>query len=110
MYEKGKNIKKPKYNDQSTHEGRNKKKNGKTKHHSRRVKKKKDLNSRMDRSRPSKLLVFRSCQVHHIKQCGTILHITILRCRLKLHDQQSNKSTTLCSITQQIPNKQAVTN
>ena len=41
---------------------------GKTKHHSRRVRKKKDLNSRMDRSRPSKLLAFRSLQIHHIKQ------------------------------------------
>ena len=81
-------------------------KEGKTKHHSRRVKQKKDLNSRMDRSRPSKLLAFCSRQIHHIKQCGTILHITILRWRLKLHDQHSNKSTTLCGITQQIPNKQ----
>ena len=33
-------------------------KEGKTKHHSRRVEKKKDLNSRMDRSRSSKLLEF----------------------------------------------------
>ena len=81
-------------------------KEGKTKHHSRRVKKKKDLNSRMDRSWPSKLLAFCSRQIHHIKQCGTILHITILRWRLKLHDRHSNKSTTLCGITQQIPNKQ----
>ena len=42
-------------------------KEGKTKHHSRRVEKKKDLNSRMDRSRSSKLLEFRSRQIHHIK-------------------------------------------
>ena len=41
MYEKGKNIKKPKYNDQSTQEERQEKK-GKTKHHSRRVKKKEE--------------------------------------------------------------------
>ena len=81
---------------------------GKTKHHSRRVKKKKYLNSRMDCSRPSKLLEFRSRQIHHIKQCGTILHITILWCRLKLHDHQSNKSTTPRSITPQIPNKQKI--
>ena len=81
-------------------------KDGITKHHSRRVKKKKDLNSRMDHSRPPKLLAFHSRQIHYIKQCGTILHITILRWCLKLHDQQSNKSTTLSGITQQIPNKQ----
>ena len=31
MYEKGKNIKKPRYNDQSTQEGRNKKKMVKSK-------------------------------------------------------------------------------
>ena len=84
------------------------KKKGKTKHHSRRVKKKKDLNSRKDRSQPSKLLEFHSHQIHHIKQCGTNLQITILRCRLKLQDQQSNKSTTLCGITQQTPNKQKI--
>ena len=42
-------------------------KEGKTKHHSRRVEKKKDLNSRMDRSRSSKLLEFRSRQIRHIK-------------------------------------------
>ena len=83
-------------------------KKGKTKHHSRRVKKKKDLNSRMDRSRPSKLLEFRSRQIHHIKQCSTNLQITVLRCRLKLQDQQSNKSTTLCGITQQTPNNQKI--
>ena len=81
-------------------------KDSKTKHHSRRVKKKKDLNSRMDRSRPSKLLAFCSRQIHHNKQWGSILQITILRWHLKLQDQQSNKSTTLCSIPQQIPNKQ----
>ena len=83
-------------------------KKGKTKHHSRRVKRKKDLNSRMDHSRPSKLLEFRSRQIHHIKQCGTNLQITILRCHLILQDQQSNKSTTLCGITQQTPNKQKI--
>ena len=83
-------------------------KEGKTKHHSRRVARKKDLNSRMDRSRSSKLLEFHSLQIHHIKQCGTILQTTILRCRLKLQDQQSNKSATLCGITQQIPNKQKI--
>ena len=76
-------------------------KDGKTKHHSRRVKKTKDLNSRMDHSHPSKLLAFRSHHIHHIKQCGTIFHISILWCRLKLHDQESSKSTTLCKITQQ---------
>ena len=84
-------------------------KEGKTKHHSRRVAKKKDLNSRMDHSRSSKLLKFHSRQIHHIKQCSTILQTTILRCRLKLQDQQSNKSATLCGITQQIPNKQKIT-
>ena len=83
-------------------------KDGKTKHHSRRVKKKKDLNSIMDHSRPLKLLEFRSRQIHHIKQCGTNLQLTILRWRLKLHVQQSNKSTTLWGITQQIPNKQKI--
>ena len=56
-------------------------------------KKKKDLSSTMDRSRPSKLLEFCSCQIHHIKQCSTNLQITILQWRLKLHVQQSNKST-----------------
>ena len=60
----------------------------------------------MDRSRPSKLLAFRSHQIHHIKQCSTILRITILWWHLKLHDQHSNKSTTFCGITQRIPNKQ----
>ena len=83
-------------------------KDGKTRHHSSRVKKKKDLNSIMDHSRPLKLLEFRSHQIHHIKQCGTNLQITILRWRLKLHVQQSNKSTTLSGITQQIPNKQKI--
>ena len=42
--------KKPNYNDQAKQEGKDKKKFGKTKHHSRRVRKKKDLNSRMDHS------------------------------------------------------------
>ena len=62
----------------------------------------------MDCSQSSKLLEFRSRQIHHIKQRGTILQITILRCCLKLQDQQSNKSATLCGITQQIPNKQKI--
>ena len=84
------------------------KKKGKTKHHSRRVKKKKNLNSRKDHLRPSKLLEFHSRQIHLIKQCGTNLQITILRCRLKLQDQQSNKSATLCGIIQQIPNKHKI--
>ena len=106
MYEKGKNIKKPRYNDQSKQEGRNKKKMIKQNTNQEELKKKKDLNSRKDHLRPSKLLEFHSRQIHLIKQCGTNLQITILRCRLKLHDQQSNKSTTFCGITQQIPNKQ----
>ena len=106
MYWRGKKHQETKLQWSSKTGRESQEKDGKTKHHSRRVKKKKDLNSRMDHSHPSKLLVFRSRQIHHIKQCGTILHIAILWCRLQLHDQQSNKSTTLCCITQQIPNKQ----
>ena len=39
---------------------------------SKRVCKKKDLISSVERSHPSKLLAFFSCQIHHIKQCSTV--------------------------------------
>lgn len=54
MYYLGIINKKPNYNDQANHEGEDKKKVSKIKHHSRRVRKKKDLNSRMHRSHEKK--------------------------------------------------------
>ena len=79
MYERDKKHQETKVQESSNPGREKQEKEDKTKHHSRRVKKKKDLNSRMDRSRSSKLLEFRSRQIHHIKQCGTILQIAILR-------------------------------
>ena len=108
MYKRGKKHQEIKVQWSSNPEREIQEKEGKIKYHSRRVEKKKGLNSRMDRLQSSKLLKFRSRQIRHIKQCGTILQITILWCRLKLQDQQSNKSATLCGITQQIPNKQKI--
>ena len=56
------------YNDQVKQEGKNKK-NDKRPHSSQgECVKKKDLISNIERSHPSKLLAFLSCQIHHNKQ------------------------------------------
>ena len=73
---------------------------------SRNVQKKKDLISSLEHSHPSKLLVFFSRQIHHIKQWGTSLQKSMLRCCPNLPYQDSNNSITLWGITQWIPNKQ----
>ena len=73
---------------------------------SRRVCRKKDLISNIERSHPSKLLAFLSRQIHHKKQWGTILHIFIFLCRPNLPCQDSNNPITFWGITQWIPNKQ----
>ena len=61
----------------------------------RRVCKKKDLISSKDCSHPSKHLAFRLLQIHHIKECSTILQNSILRCRPNLPCQDLNISITL---------------
>ena len=101
MYEKGKNIKKPRYNDQSTQEGRNKKKM---------VKSKKEKRLKLKNGPFATLKAFRILFPPDTPQQAVRRKPpnTILQCCLKLHDQQSNKSTTLCGITQQIPNKQKI--
>ena len=78
----------------------------KTKLHSRRVRKKKNLMSRIDRSQSSKHLAFHSRHMHQNKQCGTNLHKPIFRCLPNFPYQEANTSLTLYGITQYIPNKQ----
>ena len=72
----------------------------------RRVCKNKDLISNKDHPHPSKHPVFLSLQIHHIKQCGTSLQKTVLRCHPNLPCQDSNSWITSCGITQWSPNKQ----
>ena len=89
MYYEAK-IKNQNYNDQVKQEGKDK--NSVTEPHSKQGEcKKKDLISSKDRLQPSKHLAFLSLQIHHIKQCGTSLQKSILRCCLKLIFQDSNK-------------------
>ena len=78
----------------------------KTTLHSNRVCKKEDLISNKERSRPSKLLAFLSCQIHQIKQWGANLQTSIWRCCSNFPCQASNNSRTVWGITHWIPNKQ----
>ena len=103
MYYEAK-IKNQNYNDQVKQEGKDN--NSVTKPHSKQGEcKKKDLISSKDCLHPSKHVAFLSLQIHHIKQCGTSLQKSILRCCLKLICQDSNNSITFCGITQWSPNK-----
>ena len=74
----------------------------------RRVCKKKDLISSKDCSHLSKQQALLPLQIHHIKQCGTSLQKSILRCHPNLPSQDSNNSITLSDITQCSPNKQNI--
>ena len=65
---------------------------------SRRVCKKQDLISSVERSHPSKLSAFLSRQIHHIKQWDTSLQKSMLRCCPNLPCQDSNNSITLWGI------------
>ena len=66
---------------------------------SKRMCKKKDLNSRKESSQPSKLLAFLSCQMHHIKQWGSILQTFMLQCHPNFACQDSKNSITVWGIT-----------
>ena len=63
----GAQIRNQNCNDQEKQEGKNKK-NEKRPHSIQRECKKKDMISSKERSQPSKLLAFLSCQMHQIKQ------------------------------------------
>ena len=59
---------------------------------SKRMCKKKDLNSHKESSQLSKLLAFLSCQMHHIKQWGNIPQTSMLWCRPNFPCQDSKYS------------------
>ena len=72
---------------------------GKTRLHSRRVRKKKDCISKIDRSQFSKHLAFHSRHKHQNKQCGTNLQKSIFWYLPNLPFQEANNSITLYGIT-----------
>ena len=72
---------------------------------SNKILKKKSLRSGIDLSISSNQRLFLSLQRHHIKPWGTMDHIKPFRWRPKLPYQHPNSPKTVCSITQDSPNK-----
>ena len=77
----------------------------KTEHQANKEWRRRDLIAWINRSVPSKHLLFLSCQRHHNTQCGIARHRSILHCLPNGPCQEANKSATLWGITQITPKR-----